>query len=29
MLDETTQLDPIVFENEIWDYVFFGASLEP
>lgn len=29
MLDETTQLDPVAWENEIWDYVFFGVSLEP
>ena len=29
MLDETTQLDPIVWENELWDFVFFGESLEP
>lgn len=29
MLDETTRLDPIAWENELWDYVFFGVSLEP
>lgn len=29
MIDETLQLDRIAFENELWDYVFFGVSLEP
>jgi len=29
MLDETAQLDPIAWENELWNYVFFGVSLEP
>jgi len=29
MLDETAQLDPILWENKLWDYVFFGVSLEP
>lgn len=28
MRDVTAYLDPIVWENELWDYVFFGVSLE-
>ena len=29
MLDETTQLDPVEWENDLWDNMFFGVSLEP
>ena len=28
MLDETAQLDPIAWENELWTMVFHGKSLE-
>jgi hypothetical protein len=25
----TVPMDQIEWENELWDYVFFGVSLEP
>jgi len=28
-MDETKQLDPVAWENSLWDRVYYGENLTP